>query len=283
MAIIGLSATRFSSESVIIVAISMIRSCSGSRPVISRSIHTKRLWSGILFFLCGLVWELVQVWLCFPETAPCGTSMWRFCSAIHGSAHFRKAQPHLHFGLHCWPRVELKPTPWLVVLAGDTFPGVSEAKDGFSQAHRDVLVASPGKVSPASTCTHVRVQTDMRQTSETLPIVHDSRIMCHTTSPEHLRADGQEKTEQTPAVAHRENPERTHRAHGPQRKSRGGPGRGRGIGAGAGRIGDCPLRAATGYRGAGRRRHRAGVPVFCPGQYRQPGNWRPGGLAAREE
>src|SRR5690554_4544808 len=136
MAITGPSATRVSSESVIIEAISMIRSFSGSRPVISRSIHTKRLWSGILFFLCGLVWELVQVWLCFPETAPCGTSMWRFCSAIHGSAHFRKAQPHLHFGLHCWPRVELKPTPWLVVLAGDTFPGVSEAKDGFRQAHK---------------------------------------------------------------------------------------------------------------------------------------------------
>ena len=28
-----------------------------------------------------------------PKTAPYGTSMWRFCSAIHGSAHFWKAYP----------------------------------------------------------------------------------------------------------------------------------------------------------------------------------------------
>src|SRR5690554_2604497 len=29
----------------------------------------------------------------FPKTAPCGTSLWRFCSAIHGSANFWKAAP----------------------------------------------------------------------------------------------------------------------------------------------------------------------------------------------
>ena len=28
-----------------------------------------------------------------PKTAPCGTSLWRFCSAIHGSAHFWKPYP----------------------------------------------------------------------------------------------------------------------------------------------------------------------------------------------
>ncbi|KAE8546486.1 hypothetical protein F6453_1228 [Marinobacter nauticus] len=28
-----------------------------------------------------------------PKTAPYGTSMWRFCSAIHGSANFWKAHP----------------------------------------------------------------------------------------------------------------------------------------------------------------------------------------------
>src|SRR5690554_1372858 len=43
MAITGPSATRFSSESVMMVAISMIRSFSGSNPVISRSIQTSRL------------------------------------------------------------------------------------------------------------------------------------------------------------------------------------------------------------------------------------------------
>src|SRR5690554_5972145 len=33
----------------------------------------------------------------FPKTAPYGTSMWRFCSAIHGSANFWKALPALLF------------------------------------------------------------------------------------------------------------------------------------------------------------------------------------------
>src|SRR5690554_2163239 len=45
-----------------------------------------------------------------------------------------------------------KSAPWYLCGHGEAFPGVSEAMDGFSQAHRDVLVASPGKASP---CPHL--------------------------------------------------------------------------------------------------------------------------------
>src|SRR5690554_7328539 len=157
MAITGPSATRFNSESVIIVAISMIRSFSGSRPVISRSIHTKRLWLGI-----RLDTYAVLVGCC------------RGCGVV-----FRKTLlQHIHVALrlrHPWLRrfsehhptpafqtwylplflcvaIPWKSAPWYLCGHGEAFPGVSEAMDGFSQAHRDVLVASPGKASP---CPHL--------------------------------------------------------------------------------------------------------------------------------
>jgi len=38
--------------------------------------------------------EYGEVGKTFPKTAPYGTSLWRFCSAIHGSANFRKGLPH---------------------------------------------------------------------------------------------------------------------------------------------------------------------------------------------
>jgi|GEM_PF-3481004 hypothetical protein len=35
------------------------------------------------------------------------------------------------------------------------FPGLCKARDGFTQAHMDVLVAYPGKPSSRGTCTKV--------------------------------------------------------------------------------------------------------------------------------
>src|SRR5690554_5682505 len=52
--------------------------------------------------------------------------------------------PPVIFGVLLW-----KPAPKHRCRLGEAFPGVSEAMDGFSQAHMDVLVASPGKASPS--------------------------------------------------------------------------------------------------------------------------------------
>src|SRR5690554_7913909 len=70
--------------------------------------------------------------------------MWRFCSAIHGSANFWKSLPD---------GVRFKEFDKAL---GTSFPKISEAKDGRREAHTDVLVAVFGKLVPRADSTQIK-------------------------------------------------------------------------------------------------------------------------------
>src|SRR5690554_288368 len=106
-----------------------------------------------------------------PKTAPYGTSLWRFCSAIHGSANFWEEPPAKAFrlcaivrplypaGISAQSQLQTEcicETPVRPLFKGlllrcqegsvwGPFPKMSEAMDGRREAHMDVLVAVFGK------------------------------------------------------------------------------------------------------------------------------------------
>src|SRR5690606_5439774 len=50
-------------------------------------------FGSVLLFAAFELWCMKVFGVGFPKSAPYGTSLWRFCSAIHGSANFWKASP----------------------------------------------------------------------------------------------------------------------------------------------------------------------------------------------